>query len=350
MHPVLLVASLFAAAPTSQPLVVGTSHRFSSEVLHETRQLNVYLPADYEGSNKVPGAPGAPGSQGTQGIQGVPGNTGATGAPGSAGPTGPQGPQGPAGPAGAGLLIDGGVVVTDLIRFAGYTTATFTGNLGSFQGANAKCRAEFAGSSFCTNEDYSLGEPGALPPTGGAWVDERRASSGIRNIYACAPSGGATSAWTDGSAARLGNVVATTGFVTGNANSNVLRPLSCCYLPARSVFRGYTSATFTGNLGSFQGANAKCRAEFTGSHFCTNEDYSLGEPGALPPAGGAWVDERRATDGIRNIYACAPSGGATSAWADGSPTRLGNVVATTGFVSGNANCDIARPLSCCDRR
>ncbi|MDP2273861.1 MAG: alpha/beta hydrolase-fold protein [Archangium sp.] len=55
MHSLFLVAGLLAAAPTSQPLVVGTSHVFSSEVLHETRQLNVYLPADYaEGMKRYP--------------------------------------------------------------------------------------------------------------------------------------------------------------------------------------------------------------------------------------------------------------------------------------------------------
>jgi surface antigen len=258
--------------------------------------------------------------------------------------------MGPQGPAGAVLLIDGGVVVTELIRFAGYTAATFNGNLGSFQGANAKCRAEFPGSSFCTNGDYSEGEPGVLPPAGGAWVDERRNTDGIRNIYACAPTSGASSAWTDATAGRQGNVVATTGFISGVAACNVARPLSCCYLPARSVFRGYTTATYTGNLGSFQGANAKCRIDFAGAHFCTNSDYSLGEPGALPPAGGAWVDERRNTDGIRNIYACAPTSGASSAWTDATAGRQGNVVATTGFISGVAGCEVARPLSCCDRR
>ena len=248
------------------------------------------------------------------------------------------------------LLLDGGTFIVDAVRFAGYTSATFTGNLGTFHGANAKCRAEFPGSSFCTVTDYSQGEPSALPPASGAWIDEQRNSSNLRSIYACAPTSGATAAWTDGSATRLGNMAAATGFITGVGNCNIVRPLACCYLPPRTVFRGYTSATFNGNLGSFHGANAKCRAEFPGASFCTVTDYSQGEPGALPPASGAWIDEQRNSSNLRSIYACAPTSGATSAWTDGSAARLGNMAAVTGFITGVGNCDVLRPLACCERR
>ena len=74
-----------------------------------------------------------------------------------------MGPPGPAGPA---LLLDGGVLpvsTSDGFSFAGFTTATFTGNLGGPIGANAKCAAEFAGSHLCTEREFEWPGPRRCP-------------------------------------------------------------------------------------------------------------------------------------------------------------------------------------------
>jgi hypothetical protein len=55
MRSLSLVVALVAftcSAETSQPLIIGTSHLFTSEVLKEQRHLNVYLPADYASGEK----------------------------------------------------------------------------------------------------------------------------------------------------------------------------------------------------------------------------------------------------------------------------------------------------------
>src|SRR4051812_23101059 len=51
----LSLVALVSHAQSSEPLVIGTSHLFSSEVLKEKRHLNVYLPADYaQGEKRYP--------------------------------------------------------------------------------------------------------------------------------------------------------------------------------------------------------------------------------------------------------------------------------------------------------
>lgn len=39
-----------------------------------------------------------------------------------------------------------------------------------------------------------------------------------------------------------------------------------------SIYYNKTSATYNGNIGSYDAANAACASEFTGSHFCTTEE------------------------------------------------------------------------------
>ena len=136
------------------------------------------------------------------------------------------------GPPGAVLYLDGGVVVlnANTIAFAGYTPTAFTGNLGGFVGANAKCEAAFAGSSLCTVTDYQLANPTVSIGGVGAWIDYNRFTNGERNSSACAgPTSG--QAWIDSSATSAGAVVLPTGFYASGGPAqlcNVARPLTCC--------------------------------------------------------------------------------------------------------------------------
>jgi hypothetical protein len=137
-----------------------------------------------------------------------------------------MGPSGPAGPPGAVLYLDGGVVLlsADAIFFAGYTTP-FAGNLGGSVGANAKCAADFPGSSLCTASDFSRANP--TTPVGGsvgAWVDNNRLSSGERSTASCA-------GWTDGTTNYVGLQLLPTGITTTGTTAqycNIARPLACC--------------------------------------------------------------------------------------------------------------------------
>ena len=116
-------------------------------------------------------------------------------------------------------------------------------------------------------------------------------------------------------------------------------------------FVGFTVATYTGNLGGIQGAHAKCAAEFSGAHLCTDREYEVvGSATPIPPAG-AWIDY------ARYISSSSPSG--TPRDREGSYDCAGWKV-TTGAYSGaldtfgayihssaNAACGTVRSLACC---
>ena len=247
------------------------------------------------------------------------------------------------------LFLDGGVVLlsADTVAFAGYTTAAYSGNLGGFVGANAKCALQFAGSSLCTASDYQKANPTVAISGVGAWIDFNRYASGERNTSACAVGG---QSWLDATSGSAGPVVLPSGFyASGTAGQlcNVTRPLTCCYVPRTVAFVGYTATTFTGNLGGFVGANAKCAAEFPGSWLCTVSDFQKANP-TTPIAGvGAWIDFNRYASGERNTSGCAVGG---QSWLDATSGSAGPVVLPTGFyASGTAGqlCNVARPLTCC---
>lgn len=193
------------------------------------------------GVNGTNGAPGAAGAQGPAGATGPTGPTGPTGATGAIGPTGspgaagsagaqgPSGPQGPPGAPGQVLYLDGGTLSTTWVQFIGFTTATFTGNLGGHPGANLKCEAEFASSFFCTASDYYRAEPSVNPPASGAWIDYERDAMGNRNSSACYQSSVAPSGpWTNSTNTDYAAYVNSTGYVVNGDNCNLVKPLACC--------------------------------------------------------------------------------------------------------------------------
>jgi hypothetical protein len=294
------------------------------------------------------GPTGAVGSIGPQGPAGVQGPAGATGAMGAQGPAGSQGSQGPVGatgaqgPAGAVLYVDGGMVLPFVaaMQFVGFTTMTYNGNLGGIVGANAKCSAEFPGSALCTISDYYRGEPDQGAPGMGAWVDFERTSTGQRSTSAC-ESSTSSAPWTG--TLYTGETITATGFTTGLACSSVLS-LACCKrnAPVR-YFVGYTTATYTGNLGGIVGANQKCRAQYPGSYFCTLSDYYLAEPQVGPAGSGAWIDFDRTSSGARSSSACESS---TSSAPWSGTLYTGETITSTAFPTGVA-CSTALPLTCC---
>jgi hypothetical protein len=321
------------------------------------------------------GPQGLPGPQGLAGPQGPTGATGATGVSGPAGATGPAGPAGsvgpsgapgpagppgatgPVGPVGAVLYLDGGVVLSaSLITFAGFTATSYTGNLGGYVGANTKCDAEYPGAFLCTRSDYDLADTFVGPPASGAWVDEDRVASGQRAAISCftSNSGGA---WTYGgpatfSSGQSGAVISTLGTQTSTL-CNVSKPLACCRNAGRVVFRGFTVASFTGNLGGYVGANAKCHAEYPGAALCTRSDYDTSNTRTGPATAGAWVDEDRLASGQRAANSCLTSNSG-GAWTYGGPATFssgqsGAVISALGTQTTTL-CNVVKQLACCTRR
>jgi hypothetical protein len=307
-------------------------------------------PAGSTGAQGPIGPTGSIGPSGSTGPVGPAGSTGAQGPIGASGPTGAMGPagaQGPQGPAGAPaqvLFLDGGSVSTAWVQFAGFTSATFNGNLGGHPGANQKCRAEFPGSYFCTPSEYYRGEPGTVPAAG-AWIDYERFTNGVRSSDACVS--GAPGPWTHGGTGDTGLTLNSSGAVNNNSTlCDQVRPLACCRASSARVFRGYTTAAYNGNLGGHPGANQKCRVDYPGSFFCTPSEYYRGEPSVVPPATGAWIDYERFTNGSRSSDACVS--GAPGPWTHGGTGDTALTLNGSGATNSSSSlCDQVLPLACC---
>ncbi len=288
------------------------------------------------------GAMGSVGPAGPAGTQGLTGPTGLTGAAGSQGPTGNTGPAGAVGPQGQVLYLDGGVVLSPGggPEFAGFTSMTYSGLLGGYPGAHAKCSAEFPGAFLCTVSDYDDANSPVAPGGTGAWIDYNRTTSGQRDHSSCANN----AAWNWGTTGTTGRSLNAIGYPT-TAYCNELKPLACCRQVSRIVFRGYTAATYNGLLGGYPGANAKCSAEFPGSFLCTTAEYDLGNSPVAPGAAGAWSDYNRTTTGQRDHSSCANNG----AWNWGITGTTGRSMNALGYPT-TANCSDVKPLACCSKR
>lgn len=222
----------------------------------------------------------------------------------------------------------------DWVRFVGYTAATFNGNLGGVTGANAKCRAQFPDSVFCTTTDFGLTEPdqSVAPGSPAPWIDGSRDASGRRQGTGC-------STWSTASSASVGTTLLPTG-TTQSEYCNTVRPIACCAIPIKRRVRGVTTATFTGNLGGITGANSKCRAEYPGSYYCTTTDFSAAELSAGPSSPAPWIDGSRDASGRRQGTGC-------STWTTASSASVGTTLLPTGNTQSEY-CNTARPILCCE--
>lgn len=241
-------------------------------------------------------------------------------------------------------------------EFAGFTVATYTGDLGGFFGANQKCSLEFPGSYFCLGSDYEMANSIIPAPASGAWIDNGRDSNGYRSYSACRFDGN-NIAWTYAGASisatwRTGPVVRPTGPLPTTLCTDA-KPLACCRSTSPVVFRGFTSMTYDGNLGGAVGANQKCHAQFPGSYFCLGSDVEQANSGITPPATGAWIDNGRDSNGYRSYSACRFDGN-NIAWtyngASISATwRTGPIVRPLGPLPSTL-CTEFKPLACCSAR
>jgi hypothetical protein len=329
-------------------------------------------PAGPTGATGPQGPAGATGPQGPIGLTGATGATGATGpagptgAAGPAGPagaTGPMGPMGPPGAPGPAVTLDGGVLPERAARgitFAGYTASLYNGNLGGPVGANAKCHAEFSGSHLCTYRELSWAAPPGGPGAAGAWADDEAISSQYNpNLYPRDRGFSACLDWTRSTNPpneyNSFHYLLSTGLKSNNAYDvcGVPRQLACCRAPT-SWFRGFTATLYTGNLGGPFGANAKCHAEYPGSHLCTEREFLWSGSPVGPGAAGAWIDEDAISSQYNpNLFPRDRGFSACADWTRNSnpPNEYNSYsyLLSTGLKSNNAYdvCGVARQLACC---
>jgi len=268
-----------------------------------------------------------------------------------------MGPPGPAGPA---LLLDGGVLpvsTSDGFSFAGFTTATFAGNLGGPIGANAKCAAEFASSHLCTDREFEWTGASSLPGANGFWADDAQYSSSSAPNYYPRDRSGAYSCDNWRSQDGPANYAQFSDFQGVRSSPaygvcNVTRRLACCRSPHAAWFRGFTATLFTGNLGGPLGANAKCAAEYPRSHLCTDREFEWAGAAVSPGATGFWADDAEySSSSAPNYYPRDRSGSySCNNWrSEDGPANYAQFSDAQGLRTSPAYgvCHVARQLSCC---
>jgi len=241
--------------------------------------------------------------------------------------------------------------------FAGFTSATFTGNLGGRIAAHRSCEAELPGAHLCHAAEYVLSNSTAPVPAAGAWLDASTTQEGDPSLSG-APSFGrhidassACAQWTQGKAGS-GPYVNATGALALDGGCAVARSLACCNGPARVDFAGFTSTSHTGDLGGRVAAHALCDAELPGAHMCHAAEYVRSLSTEAVPAPGAWLDASATARGTSTLGGSPLFGrmidasGACTQWTQGS-AGSGPHVSTTGALSWSGGCAIARRIACC---
>jgi hypothetical protein len=264
----------------------------------------------------------------------------------------------------------------DAAVFAGFTTTSVTGAVGSRERMHAACAADFANAHLCHVAEYGLATSATPIPNDGAWVDASAivdaAFDGLvwvdgiatRDAGRYTGRGGAfvnehdnCASWTT-AGSELGLVLAETGSSIGTrgAACTSAHVLACCTTPYRERFRGFTSATTTGDAGGRSNMHARCGAELPGSHLCHTVEYERAASTITPPAGGAWVDPSgvvlgagtRVLDDAATARAAriTQAGSTCDNWTNADASLVGRAVRPDG--TADASCATARPLACCD--
>ena len=293
------------------------------------------------------------------------GATGPIGPAGPSGATGPNGAQGAAGPRGpAGSLFG-----EDAVVFAGFTSTPINGAIGSREQMHARCDATFAGSHLCHVVEYQLATSATPVPAVGAWIDSSGTADGafagaeINDEVASPASGRYTGrhpyancdSWTSITNSSGLGLEAGGAFLQGCAEQHVL---ACCSTPYRERFRGFTTATITGNGGGRALMHARCGAEFPGAHLCHVAEYERAASTVSPPPAGAWIDASgfaTPSGGEIETRVAAPGLGRWTGrhpydncenWTSAAGASAGFTV-KPGLVTSNS-CATVRPLACCE--
>jgi hypothetical protein len=267
--------------------------------------------------------------------------------------------------------------------FAGFTTATTNGALGSRQALHAFCAAQFPTAHACHGVELLNANLAATVPAVGVWVDSsginENGSEYVRQDLASPRSGrytGASTSWNCSNWTSLtwmsgvstyptnGLILTPAGYTSGVCN--VARQVACCSTPFQEKFRGLTAA-LTGDLAGAgrTAAHSTCASAFPGSHFCHGTELTRTHLAITLPSGGVWVDSsgyfNSGSEYLRHDVASTQDSGryaaASTSWNCSNWTALtwmsgvstyptnGLILTSAGYTSGQ--CNTARPLACC---
>jgi len=124
----------------------------------------------------------------------------------------------------------------------------------------------------------------------------------------------------------------------------------------KSEYMGTTTITYTGDLGEFIGANAKCQANYSGSHFCSVREII--QSGRTSGMSTAWVRLEKLSvtnesDFSKPLYAdgltyggAGGTHGECVAWGSTSSSIVGLAMASTELPTMYA-CNTYLPIHCC---
>lgn len=118
-------------------------------------------------------------------------------------------------------------------QFAGFTSATRTGDIGGRARAHALCAAEMPGSHLCHASEYLRSASTTTVPSAGAWIDSSRNPSTGAAIASGLPQAGrfianTCSNWTSASVSTASTRVTPAGAIDFVASCGQARPLACC--------------------------------------------------------------------------------------------------------------------------
>lgn len=118
-------------------------------------------------------------------------------------------------------------------RFAGFTSTTSNGKLGSRARAHALCNSEFPGAHYCHAAEYLRANSSAAIPASGAWIDPSANNSGVSyvglptigrqlNGYTC-------QSYVHDGTTYGGTSLQVSGAIGWGYDCNKTRPLACCF-------------------------------------------------------------------------------------------------------------------------
>ncbi len=298
------------------------------------------------------GDTGAPGPQGPAGATGAPGAPGAAGPQGAQGPAGAAGPQGPAGPPGAGALGEGSW------GFAGFTSVSYSGALGSRPEAHAACAAEFTDAHLCHAAEYNLSVSAIEIPASGAWLEssydiEAGWTQAAAPMFGRNPSNSCNHFTHGASGSYSGTVLDWSGNIGTTFTCHQARPLACCNGAPKTAVAGFTTAAHNGAVGGRPAAHAACMLEFPGSHVCHAAEYNQSASKLLIPSGGAWLESSTdllsgwSSGGVPS-YGRNPSNSCNHFTHGASGSYSGTLLERSGSIGTSFTCNVARPIACCE--
>lgn len=262
------------------------------------------------------------------------------GADGAQGPAGASGPQGAAGPQGApGASVAGTLLSVlspqcptggALLTFSdGGTLAVCNGAVGAPGPVGLQGSVGAAGATGPQGPPGPAGATGSIGPAGAAGAQGASGAQGVPGP--AGPSGPSGPAGPTGPAGPAGAVLFLDGGVVALASG-----------PSGPVHVGYTGFTSNGNLGGRTAANARCAAQFGGSHLCNENEFRLARSGIALGAAAAWLDFSSGSD---------PAGSAPcGSWTSSNPGFSFLVIQPSGYSSASAagiSCASVLPLACC---